>query len=390
VDDAKDYHKSRQTRQIVGKFLGDGLVLSEGSVHQQQRAILQPAFIHRQAAGHARTVTECVDRALDRWCGQRVEDLGRELRQVTLEIAAQAFFGLKLEPGDRSILDAMGVFESAISGRFRSIPLPEWIPTRRNREQRAAIKLLHASLDKLLQRAVADTSPSSATPLDLLTSAHRAGTLTREQVRDQLTTLFFAGHETIANLLLWSVYAISRRPEVVKAIRSELGTLETLDSIEQNLDKCKYLKAAIDETLRLYPPTWVFDRMPIRDVELGGYRIPKGSKIFISPYITQRDSRWFEAPLEFRPERFLPAAEGQPPKGRFTRSAFFPFGLGARFCIGYNMALMEAKVALARIFGGYEVEVLTAGEPEPAPSATLGMKHPFSVKFTRRQGTGLY
>jgi cytochrome P450 len=386
VDDCALYEKSGEARKLVGKFLGEGLVVSEGQTHAEQRKIMQSAFVPRYVAAQADLIAACTQEALGRWItGGRIE-LGSELKRLSLDVVRRAFFDAEVGGNEDGIAKAMQTFEKAISDRFRSTPWPEWLPTKANRERRAAIRLMDDAIEKLLSVRLSAASDLSRVPnaLDVLVVAHQTGKLDARCVRDQLLTIFFAGHETIANLLLWTVYEVASRPELEKAIVSEVRRETARTPLISCLDHLELMGATIKEALRLYPPAWVFDRSPVQDVELGGFRVPKRSLVFVSPYITQRDERWFENPLAFEPRRFLPDANGQRLEDTLPGLSYFPFGAGPRFCIGYTMAMLEAKITLASLFGRCHVTIENTAAPRPEPSVTLGIKDPFFAVVSGR------
>lgn len=366
VTDAEHYEKSSQTRKMVGKFLGKGLVLSEGEEHRHDRQLVQAAFQAERIASYAPAMVARTERLLSNWKSGQNIDVEQSMKGLTLEIVADALFGTELVGTGHEIRDAMAVFADSISSRFRSIPWPEWMPTKANRDAKAAIRTMHSVVDNLIavkQRDIAAGKGGS----DLLTQLLASGNT--ERVRDHVITLFFAGHETIAGLTSWAIHAIATNPGVEARLKAELKeVLGDRAPTAADLPKLKFLENVIKETMRMYPPAWVFDRQPKEDVVIRGCKIPKGSTVYLSPYVLHRDPRWFPEPEKFRPQRF--EQERSIPKG-----AYIPFGSGPRYCIGHAFAMQEAKLILATIFSRAHLTPDPTCRVVPAPSATLGFKN---------------
>ena len=190
------------------------------------------------------------------------------------------------------------------------------------------------------------------------------------QVRDELVTLYFAGHETTAKLLTWTIYLLCRHPQTETKLREELATvLGGRAPTLTDLPRLTFLNQTIKESLRLYPPAWIFDRQTIAPVTLGPYTLKQGASLYISPYVSHRDPRYFEDPEAFRPERFNSGWDDDLP-----RFAYFPFGGGSRICIGQTFAEMEATIVLATLLPQVEFQLQTEAEIPPEPGATLAPK----------------
>jgi cytochrome P450 len=225
----------------------------------------------------------------------------------------------------------------------------------------------------MLGKVAERTIDSGNDLVGMLLAAQDAGTgerMTDRQVRDEVMTIFLAGHETTSVALTWTFYLLSQHPAVAAKLRSELdavlgGRAPTVD----DLANLPYNRMVIDEALRLYPPAWVLSRTPLADDVIGGYRIPKGSNVFLSPYVTHRHPAFWDDPERFDPERFTPErAAGRP------RFAYFPFGGGPRQCIGNNFALLEAQLLLATIFQRYRLELWPEHQVGLLPLITLRPK----------------
>jgi cytochrome P450 len=205
--------------------------------------------------------------------------------------------------------------------------------------------------------------------------------MTDRQLRDEVITLFLAGHETTALALSWTWWLLAQNPQAEAKLHAELdAVLAGRSPTLEDLPKLRYTDHVITESMRLYPPAWGMARVTIEDAEIGGYRIPKGSGVSLSQWVVHRDPRWFEAPEEFRPERW----EGDLLK-RLPRFAYFPFGGGPRQCIGNTFALMEAALLLATIAHKFRVRLVPDQQVEPVASITLRPRHGIRVTLEARQ-----
>ena len=379
---ASEFTKSKQTRTMVGKFLGDGLVLSEGETHRCQRRRLAPAF----NGGAVAALGPAIAAEATKWCDEALAkdgpfDFGSAMSDLTLSMIAMALFGGAAE-GLGELGAATRTFADAMAQRFNSMPWPGWLPTARNRRETHAIASLDASLAKFRTE---DAPVEGARPplASWLSEAVTRGDITPTEWRDQIATLLFAGHETTAKVLAWLFHLLAWRPELqadlVDELRGVTSPGETLTPAA--IQGLPFLDAVLSECLRLYPPVWLFDRSPMAETELGGHKLTSRDAIYLSPYVTQRDPRWFADPLQFAPRRFLDGnVKNAPP------FAYLPFGGGPRVCVGRALATVEVKLIAATILARFRVEAV-GGERtiSPAPGATLGMARPLIVRLRRRE-----
>jgi cytochrome P450 len=203
-----------------------------------------------------------------------------------------------------------------------------------------------------------------------------------EQLRDEVMTLFLAGHETTANALSWSLYLLSQNPEKEEALHSEIrSVLNGRPPAAADLPRLPYTEMVVKEAMRLYPPAWGIGRRAIHDFELGGYFIPAGTNVFLLQWITQRDARFFPEPERFEPERWR---EDPTRNGKLPRFAYFPFGGGPRVCVGAGFAMMEATLLLATIAQRFRLTLAREPRVEPLFSVTLRPKHGIRMVLHRR------
>jgi cytochrome P450 len=264
----------------------------------------------------------------------------------------------------------------------RLILTPSWLPTLRN--IRAA--LATRRLDKIMYRIIGQRRIAGRDAGDLLSMLLHAqdedgSRMTDRQLRDEVITLFLAGHETTALTLSWTWWLLAQHPQTEAKVHVELdavlgGRTPTLE----DLPKLRYLDRVITESMRLYPPAWGMARLAIEDAEIGGYKIRKGCGVSLSQWVVHRDPRWYESPEEFRPERW----EGDLLK-RLPRFAYFPFGGGPRQCIGNSFALMEAALILATIAQKFRLRLVPGHTVAPLASITLRPRHGIRVTLEARR-----
>jgi len=266
----------------------------------------------------------------------------------------------------------------------RLLITPRWLPTRRNRDAKRAVRELTHIIDRIIQQR-RDSRDDAGDLLSLLihTQDEDGSRMTTQQLRDEALTLFLAGHETTASTLSWTWLLLAQNPRVEEKLYAELdsvlhGRVPSLDDIP----RLPYTGHVLSESMRLYPPAWAMARLAIEDHELAGYPVPKGTGIAAVTYIVHRDPRWYENPEEFFPERW----QGDLLK-KIPRFAYFPFGFGPRQCIGNAFALMEATLVLATIAQHFRFTLLPNHPIVPLPSITLRPRHGLHVQLHSRNGT---
>jgi cytochrome P450 len=266
------------------------------------------------------------------------------------------------------------VQEETYRRQFVLFDLPEWVPLPQLRRARQAFRTIERVVTRIVEERRRTDAPEHNDLLAMLLNAKDADTgepMDDTQLRDEVRTVFLAGHETTANALTWTWYLLACNPDSAKKLRSELarvlgGRVPTVDDLPQ----LAYTKMVIEESMRLLPPAWTMSREAIADDEIDGYRIPSGSTVVLSQFITQRHPDFWEDPEKFEPERFTPERVHQ--RHRF---AYFPFGGGPRFCIGSNFAMLEAQLVLATIAQRYELDLVRDHPVQPEPLITLRPKY---------------
>jgi cytochrome P450 len=294
------------------------------------------------------------------------------MSHLTLDVVTGALFHAHVGEEPEVIGRAINTLVEDLGYRFE-VPFypPHRVPTPRNRRFRAAMR----TVDRAVYAIIAERRRDGGDEEDLL--ALLMGTRDEEtgeamgdkQLRDEVMTLFLAGHETTANALSWALYLISTHPLVERRLREELDEVLGADRrvpTIRDLPDLTYTKMVVDETLRLYPPAWITNRQSVAEDEILGHRIPAGSFVTLSPYVLHRHPRYWDQPDDFDPERFAPGrGDGRP------RFAYFPFGGGPRQCIGQSMALVEAQLVLATVLGRCRLRPISDGPVEAEALATL-------------------
>jgi cytochrome P450 len=387
VDHHRRYYKGRAYQRI--RFaLGNGLLTSEGDFWLRQRRLVQPAFHRKNLDKLPPIMTDAAQEMLADWkklaSDGKLVDINAEMMRLALTIVSRALF--KTDVGDRAeeVASALDVLMEQSQRRIQNpFLLPPVLPTRDDRIFRESVQ----RLDQIVYGMIENRRRASQEDNDLLSmliaakDADSGEYMTDQQLRDEVITLFLAGHETTANALSWTWYLLSKFPDVERKLYQELkqvlkGGVPTLADIPA----LPYTRMVIDESIRLFPPAWLISRTAREDDVVDGITIPAGSIAFLSPYVTHRHPDLWENPEGFDPERFSPTRSASRPD-----FAYFPFGGGPRLCIGNNFALMEAQLVLAAMVQHFQVEIVPGHPIELQPSITLRPRHGILARLRARQ-----
>jgi cytochrome P450 len=368
-------------------LVGEGLLTSEGSFWRRQRRLAQPAF-HRQRLGLlASAMTDATAEMLERWqtftAGNQPFDVAAEMMRLTLIIVSRTLFGANVSGDTATVSQALTKSLKYVRQRSLSaFPLPAHWPLPRN------LQFQHArrDLDAIVYRFIEERRRSGRDHGDLLSMLMLAKdeetgeAMDDEQLRDEVMTIFLAGHETTANALSWTFYLLSLHPDVERRMHAEVAEVlgDRIPTVE-DLPRLSYTRQVLDESMRLYPPAWLISRSPIQDDQIGGYTIAAGESIFISPYTMHRNPAYWDNPEGFDPERFTPEKQAARP-----RLAYFPFGGGPRICIGNNFALMEAQLILAMVSQRYRLHLVPGHPVAPQPIITLRPRYGILMTLHQR------
>jgi cytochrome P450 len=374
VANQSNFIKSRAL-QRAKILLGEGLLTSEGQHHLRQRRLVQPAFHRERLAGYASAISECAVRWRERWQAGSTLDVSTEMPHLTLSIVAKTLFSADVQSEASEIGEAM----TTVLQMFRLLLMPfseymEKLPlpyVRRFEKARARLNATIRGLIRERRKSGQDTGDLLSMLLFARDEEKDDARMNDEEVRDEALTLFLAGHETTANALTWTWYLLSQHPEVERRLHAEINSVLLGRAPElADVPQLRYAEMVLSEALRLYPPAWAIGRMAVGEFELGDVQIPAKSICILSPYLVQRDPRWFPDPEKFDPERWTPEARDARPK-----FSYFPFGGGARVCIGERFAWMEGVIVMAAIAQKWKLRLAPDQRVEPLPLITLRVKN---------------
>lgn len=350
-------------------LLGNGLLVSEGSFWLRQRRTVQPAFHRERLALYRDTMVGLTRRMLDTWRPGQVADMHRKMMHLTVRIVAKGLFDTELGDAVDEVERAQQEVMDAYFSRYNSIffLLSERIPVPANRRIKRASLSLRAILEKhvLGPRPLADGREDLLEML-LLAQDQDEG-MSDRQLRDEVMNFFLAGHETPSNGLAWVWYLLAQHPEVEARLHAEVdAVLGGRAPTVEDVPRLRFTEMIVTEALRLYPPLWVIGRQALEDCDVGGYRLPAGSMIQMSQWVVHRDPRFYPDPNAFRPERWA-----ERPMKTLPKYAYFPFGGGARMCIGHSFAALEMILVIAMVAQRFRLAVAPGFFPIPLPSMTL-------------------
>lgn len=368
-------------RHVTAVF-GNGLLTSEGDFWLRQRRLAAPAFHPDRIATYGEAMVAYADRLVDGWGDGEVRDVHKDMMRVTMEIVAKTLFDADVESDVDEVGRAFEVALKEIAGRIRRpLRIPDGIPTPGNLRYKRGVE----RLDRLVSRIIAERRADPRDRGDLLSMLMSARdddgqAMSDVQLRDELVTLFLAGHETTAISLSWTWHLLGQHPLVKDKLVAELfEALERRPATVADLPRLPYTDAVVKESMRLYPPAYVLGREAIEDCEIAGFRVPARATIYMTPWVMHRDPRWFVEPDKFLPERWLDGLAA-----RLPRFAYMPFGGGPRVCIGDRFAMMEAALILATISRRYLLERTSDAEIVPLPMITLRPEGGVWMKVSRR------
>ena len=383
VTRSRDFVKSPGVR-LLRPLLGDGLLLSERDVWLRQRRLVQPAFHRQRVAAYGEIMTAYATRRLADWKEGDVFDVHDEMMSLTQAIVAKTLFDAEVSGEAHEVGTASHVLMQDFGARLGSLLqlLPSWLPTPANVRARRAIR----RLNQVVYRMIAARRQSAEDRGDLLSILLHAqdaddGTgMTDQQVRDEVMTLFMAGHETTAVALSWTWYLLAQHPEVDGRLAEELRTvLGSRAPTAADLPRLPYTEMVVTEAMRLYPPAYALGRQATIPTEVAGHPVAAGVVVILPTWVVQRDPRWFEEPEAFRPERW----EGERAR-RLPRYAYFPFGGGPRQCIGQGFAMMEASLLLTAIAQRFRLTLVPGQRVTPTPYVTLRPEPGIRMLLARR------
>ena len=384
----RNYKKSDVQVKWLGHYLGQNLLTSEGSYWLRQRRLIQPGFHRQRLASITGIINEVIDQFIidleKRKIGDKPVDVAEEMMELAFLIVAKSLFNASLEMEQlQDLAQKVTLLQQFL---VKQIRLPflngylKWSGQLRKHEEisREAEKIVEKVI---LQRKTSGTRQDDL--LQMLIDARYEDTgegMTTRQLLDETKILFVAGHETSANALAWTLYLLAQHPDALARIRTEVEEISQGKALQaEDLRNLTYTTQVIEESMRLYPPAWITDRMSLDNDECLGYRYPAGTMIGVFIYGTHHNPELWDAPHEFRPERFSPEARKSRPA-----YAYFPFGGGPRLCIGNSFAMMEMQLVISKMASRYDLELLPGQEITPHPLVTLRPRNGIKMRLRPR------
>lgn len=367
------------------RFFGNGLLSSEGEYWRKQRRLAAPSFSPKRLEGYGQVMVDHTADMCRRWTDKQIVDIQHEMMQLTLGIAVKTLFDVELDPNNHELESALTNSQAYLADRINNIflmMLPEWLPFPTN----LGLSKEVATVEKFIYGLIAERRGRTEGRNDLLSILVAARdeedgtTMSDRQVRDEIFTFFFAGHETTALSLTWALYLISQHPEVEQRLLEEIkqvlgGGVPKVSNYYQ----LSYTNKVIKESMRIRPPVWSFGRECIKDCSIGDYEVKDGTTILLSQWLMHHDERYYADPHSFNPDRWSEEFANHLPK-----FAYFPFGGGPRICIGNGFAMLESVLALATIMQNFHIELAQEKPVELLPAVTLRPKGGIAMKLTRR------
>jgi len=391
VTNYKKFIKSRGL-QVSKRLLGNGLVTSEGEYHDLQRHLIQPTFYPKRIKSYSDMMIKQANDMCNSWHDGAILDIHKEMTKLTLAIICKTVLGYDIDPehdevGD-ALLTCMKYFNRLLMPFGELIEKIPLLPI--NKGFQKAKKDLDSIVYSIIKehRKKLDKGDDKESHDDLLLTLLQAqdeeagiGRMTDEQLRDEVMTIFLAGHETTANALTWTYYLLSENPLIETRLQEELystfGNSRTPITVD-DVPKLQYTEKILTESMRLFPPAWALGRQAIDDYKVGGYSVPKGSIILMSQYVMHRDPRYFPEPDRFNPDRWTEEFKKQLP-----RFSYFPFGGGIRGCIGEPFAWLEGILLIATICRQWRLKHVPSHKVELKPLITLRPKYGMQMKITK-------
>jgi cytochrome P450 len=371
-----------RTVQRTKMLLGEGMITSEGATHRAQRLAAQPAFHRQRIVEYADVMVEEAARLRDSWRAGETRDIASDMMHLTLNVVARTLFATDLRQEVFELASAinriMGLYNFLVM-----LPAAEWLVHLRPPGLAAFVRARNR-IDAVVYRMIdahRQSGRDQGSLLDLMIAASSADDAdSRRSLRDQVITIFLAGYETVANALSWTWYLLSQNPDCERKFHAEIdNVLRGAQPTFEDVPRLRYTENVMAESLRLYPPAWAMGRYARNDFALGEFFLPARTTVLISQFITHRDPRYFPDPLRFDPDRFSP--EGKAQRAKFT---YFPFGAGARQCIGESFAWMEGVLILATLAQKWKLKLVPGHRVEPQPLITLRPKYGMRMQVEPR------
>lgn len=379
VAKADHFYKSRMTKQVMKSTVGDGLFTNDGASWKRQRKLAQPAFHTKRIAAYADAMTHYASQLIAGWRDDALLDIEREMTALTMQIVGKTLFDAEITEEDATGAAVRTVLRS-IDKRFNQLlPTPEWLPLRENRQMKAAQKHLDGVIQAFIdERRKTGEDRGDLLSMLLLAQDENQGSMSDKQLRDEVMTIFGAGHETTSGALTWAWYLLSQHPQIAAHLHEEIDRVlgDRLPTYA-DLTRLPWTDMIIKEAMRLYPPAWGVTRETIAPVSIHNYPLRRGVTVVINIIGIHHDARFYDDPGAFIPQRFSAENEKNIPK-----YAYLPFGAGPRVCIGSSFAMMEARLLLATIAQKFTLSLAPSQVVVPERVFTLRPK--FGMKMVAR------
>jgi cytochrome P450 len=378
ADVARDSHS-----HVLERALGKGLLTSDGDLWKRQRKLSSTAFTPKRIRSYAASMAVITDRGLQRWHDGEAVNLHEEMSRLTMEVVADVLFSVNVGSDEAAtVRTSTHVFNDYFAQSPEAfLRLPKWVPTPRNIAMTRAVSAIDALIYKIIDERRRGNEKADLLGALLAATDDDGSRMDDLQLRDELVTLFLAGHETTALALTHALYLLARHPEIEGRLHAELANVIGDDlPKDDDAPRLVYTERIIKESMRLYPPAWMAGREAVRPLEICGRQVKPKTQVMMSQWLVHRDPRWYPRPEVFDPDRF--DTENTKRRPRF---AYFPFGGGPRVCIGNHFAMMEAVIMLAIIAQRFRVDLLPFEELVLAPSVTLRPRRGLRARVVRRE-----
>ena len=377
-----NFRKAKTVRTPLQRMLfGNSLLASEGEFWLKQRRAVQPIFHSSYINDYSKIVVATTQEFISQWKPGEVHYINEDLVNLTFAIASKAFFGIEKFAEKEVIRNLVDANKNIFSSQNRlSWFWDNFLPTPKNLHFRKTVRKVNKLISNLIRQRRAAAAGGEIDKKDLLSillSIKNGETegLSERQLRDEIITIFIAGHETTSVTLSWIWVLLSKHPDDFEKLKAELrAVLNGREPTFGDLPNLHHTTRIIKESLRLFPPNRSTAREAINDCKIGDYFIPGGSQVVMSQWVVHRDERFFESPAEFLPDRWTAEFER-----KLHKYAYFPFGGGSRICIGRSFAMMEAALVLATIAQRFQITLDSKDEIEPVPLVLLRPKGKLKV-----------
>jgi len=374
LDDHEAFEKGEVLTRNLADAMGEGLFVTGGDQWQNQRTQVQPAFYRDRLSTYVPEMRATAKEVVGQWHDEMVVDVNDWMTKTTLDVLGRTLFGVDVTENSIISEASDAILARFDTSRFWSF-LPERLPTPTNRRYRQKLGELQTFVDDLAeQRQEKQPEDRGDDLLSILVNFVEASDLTQEEFRDNMVTFLFAGHETTALGLTYTLLCLAQHPDEQAKLQAEIDAVCEGVVTAESLPELERMEHVIDEALRLYPPVYTFFREATQDVKLQGYDLPEGTTLVLPQWAVHRDPRWWDNPEIFRPERFASDAD-------WPEYAYFPFGGGPRHCIGMRFARMEMKTVLATILSKYTFELSSDSDPDLIASTNLKPGEPIRIKL---------